>query len=84
MVLSASVPSAVESSLTTTQKKPSMYTSTAPPDLSRHQHALELGLVLAALVLATVAHGGTRLASDFTAAPGVLLRCIRKAERRCV
>jgi len=48
-----------------------MYTSTAPHDLAGIKHALELGLVLAALVLAAAAHGGTRLAADFTAAPGI-------------
>jgi hypothetical protein len=49
----------------------SMYTSTAPHDLAGIKHVLELGLVLAALVLAAAAHGGTSLAADFTAAPGI-------------
>jgi hypothetical protein len=48
-----------------------MYTSTAPRDLAGIKHALELGLVLAALVLAAAAHGGTRPAADSTAAPGI-------------
>jgi hypothetical protein len=48
-----------------------MSTSTAPHDLAGIKHALELGLVLTALVLAAAAHGGTRLAADFTAAPGI-------------
>jgi hypothetical protein len=49
-----------------------MSTSTAPHDLAA-RHALELGLILAALVLAAATHGGTRLATDFTAAPGIAI-----------
>jgi hypothetical protein len=48
-----------------------MYISTARHDLAGVKHALELGVVLAALVLAVAAHGGTRLPADFTAAPGI-------------
>ena len=48
-----------------------MYTSTTPHDLAGIKDALELGVALAALVLAVAAHGGTRLAADFTAAPGI-------------
>jgi hypothetical protein len=48
-----------------------MYTSTAPHDLAGIKHALELGLILAALVLAAAAHGDTRPAPDFTATPGI-------------
>jgi hypothetical protein len=61
----------VENSLTTTAEEASMYTSTAPHDLAGIKDALELGVALAALVLAVAAHGGTRLAADFTAAPGI-------------
>jgi hypothetical protein len=47
-----------------------MSTSTAPHDLAGLKHAVELGLVLAALVLAAAAaHGDTRLDPDLTAAP---------------
>jgi hypothetical protein len=48
-----------------------MYTSRAPHDLAGVKHAMELGLVLAALVLAVAVHGGTRLAAGFAAAPGI-------------
>jgi hypothetical protein len=48
-----------------------MSTSTALHDLAGIKHALELGLILAALVLAAAAHGDTRLAPDFTATPGI-------------
>jgi hypothetical protein len=48
-----------------------MSTSTAPHDLAAIKHALELGLILAALVLAVAAHGDTRQAPDFTAAPDI-------------
>jgi hypothetical protein len=48
-----------------------MYTSTTPHDLAGIKQALELGLVLAALVLAPAGHGGTRPAADFTGAPGI-------------
>jgi hypothetical protein len=48
-----------------------MSTSTAPHDLASIKHALELGLILAALVLAAAAHGDTRPAPDFTPAPDI-------------
>jgi hypothetical protein len=48
-----------------------MSTSTAPHDLAAIKHALELGFILAALVLAAAAHGDTRPAPYFTAAPDV-------------
>jgi hypothetical protein len=50
-----------------------MSTSTALDDLAGIKHALELGLLLAALVLAAAAHGDTRLAPDFIAATGNVL-----------
>jgi hypothetical protein len=50
-----------------------MSTSTAPHDLAAIKHALELGLILAALVLAAAAHGDTRLAPDGMAATGYVL-----------
>jgi hypothetical protein len=59
--------------LTTTPKKAVMPTSTAPHDLATIKHALELGLLLASLVLAVAAHGDTRLAPDVMAATGYVL-----------
>jgi hypothetical protein len=50
-----------------------MSTSTAPHDLAAIKHALELGLILAALVLAAAAHGDTRLVPDLMAAAGYFL-----------
>jgi hypothetical protein len=48
-----------------------MSMSTAPHDLAGIKHALELGLILAVLVLAAAAHGDTRLAPDFTTGPDI-------------
>jgi hypothetical protein len=48
-----------------------MSTSTAPHDLAAIKRALELGLILAVLVFAAAAHGDTRPAPDFTAAPDI-------------
>jgi hypothetical protein len=53
--------------------KGSGMTSTAHRDLAAIKHALELGLILATLVLAAVAHGDTRqVVTDLTAAPRIL------------
>jgi hypothetical protein len=60
----------------------SMYVSTAPHDLAGVKHASELGLVLAALVLAVAAYSRTRLAADFTAAPGVVMMHTRAIAAR--
>jgi hypothetical protein len=48
-----------------------MSTSTAPHDLAGIKHALELGLILSALILVAAAHGDTRQDPDFAAAPGI-------------
>jgi hypothetical protein len=48
-----------------------MSTSTAAHDLAGIKHALELGLILGALVLAVAAHGETTLTCDFKAAPEI-------------
>jgi hypothetical protein len=61
----------------------SMSMSSAPHDLAAIKHALELGFILAALVLAAAAHGDTRPAPDFAAAQ-TLPRYIHQAWRRCV
>jgi hypothetical protein len=50
-----------------------MLTSTISHDLAAIKHALELGLILAAIVLAIAAHGDTRqLESDLMAAQGIV------------
>jgi hypothetical protein len=48
-----------------------MSTSTAAHDLAGIKHALELGLILGALVLAVATHGETTLTCDFKAAPEI-------------
>jgi hypothetical protein len=48
-----------------------MSTSTGPHELTSIKHALELGFIPAALALAAAAHGDTRPAPDFTAAPDI-------------
>jgi hypothetical protein len=52
-------------------REASLFTSTAPHDLAAIKHALELELLLAALVLAAAAHGDTRPDPDLTAAPDI-------------
>jgi hypothetical protein len=47
-------------------ERSTMHTSTASHDLTAIKHALELGLILAAIVLAIAAHGGTRQSKSHT------------------